>query len=125
MDVTTEAVYRRTSLKKLSGLVKRSVIRTVALRIRTVSPLDPCCPLLASDCQFDSLCLLDAEMLFVKLLRREVVRDDLSLGTPRHVHLLEGQVIAASEDSPNIAGRPVRVDTALFDQEFVNRFSVA
>lgn len=64
-------------------------------------------------------------MLFVKLLGGEVVGDDLSLGTPGHIHLLERKVITLRKDSPNIAGRPVGIDASLLNQEFVDRFSVA
>jgi hypothetical protein len=56
---------------------------------------------------------LDKKMLFIQVLRGEVVRDDLSLFTPNGVHLLKGDVVALGQKPTDIAGWTVRIDCPL------------
>ena len=53
------------------------------------------------------------------------MRNNLALLAPRHVHLLESQVIALGEDIAHIAGRAVGVDAALLNEEFMDGFPIA
>jgi hypothetical protein len=73
----------------------------------------------------DLLSFLDAEMLLVQLLWREIMCNNLSFLSPCCIHLLDGQMITPGEQSADIAGWTIRVNVSLFNKKLVYGFAIA